>query len=195
MDNRTAQITRKTQETNISVNLEIDGTGQTDSKTGIAFFDHMLSALGKHALFNLNVCCDGDLAVDDHHTVEDVALSLGAVLDQALDERKGIKRFGSAYAPLDEALARVVIDLSGRPFCHIDMHFEREALGTLSTENIPHFFSSFAVAARASLHVDVLRGDNDHHKTEAAFKALALALREAVSPSGSTDIPSTKGVL
>lgn len=195
MSQRSATVARKTRETAISLELSLDGTGQTDIATGIGFLDHMLTALARHARLDLTLRCDGDLDVDDHHTAEDCALALGAALDQALGERRGVQRFGYAYAPLDEALARAVVDLSGRSFAAVDLGLRREALGGLSCENIPHVMVSLATQARMTLHVDVLRGDNDHHKAEAAFKALALALRQAIALDGTQDIPSTKGVL
>ena len=191
---RSATLERKTKETEIRLSLNLDGSGTVAVNTGIPFFDHMLHALTKHAGFDLELSCNGDLEVDDHHTVEDCALALGSALDQALGDRRGIARFGYAYAPLDEALARVVVDLSGRPAPVVDLGLTREALGGLSCENIPHFFQSLATNARMSMHVDVLRGDNDHHRAEAAFKAAALALKNAVLVVGG-DIPSTKGVL
>lgn len=195
MTPRRAELQRKTSETDVRVTLCLDGAGQANVATGIGFLDHMLTSLAKHARFDLDLSCSGDLAVDDHHSVEDCALALGGAIDRALGERKGIARFGSAYAPLDEALARVVVDLSGRPYAAVDLNLQREAVGTLSCENVPHFFASLATAARATLHVDVLRGANDHHRIEAAFKALALALRQAVACDGGGDVPSTKGIL
>jgi len=192
---RIAEITRQTAETSIQLTLNLDGTGIHDINTGIGFYDHMLTALSRHSRIDLALHCKGDLHVDDHHTVEDCALALGSAVDQALGERRGIQRFAHAYAPLDEALARVVIDLSGRPFAHVDLGLRRERLGTLSCENITHVFQSFAATARAALHVDVLRGENDHHRAEAAFKAWALALRQAVRRDGTTRVPSTKEVL
>jgi imidazoleglycerol-phosphate dehydratase len=195
MSARRAAVSRKTLETAIDVELALDGTGRAEVATGIAFFDHMLGALAKHARFDLTLKCQGDLEVDDHHTVEDCALALGQALDQALAERRGIARFGSAYAPLDEALARAVVDLSGRPYAVIELGLEREMLGTLACENLAHFFASLATAGRMALHVDVLRGANDHHRAEAAFKAAALALRQAVRLDGPDQVPSTKGVL
>ena len=195
MSARRATISRKTLETAIEVELILDGSGRAEIATGIGFFDHMLGALAKHARFDLTLKCRGDLEVDDHHTVEDCALALGQALDQALGERRGIARFGSAYAPLDEALARAVVDLSGRPCAVVELGLQREALGGLSCENIPHFFTSLAATGRMALHVDVLRGANDHHRAEAAFKAAALALREAVRADGPDQVPSTKGVL
>lgn len=192
---RSTPFERRTGETYITGVLNLDGTGTANINTGLPFLDHMLTALTRHARFDLQLECQGDLHVDDHHTAEDCALALGAALDTALGERRGIVRYGSAYAPLDEALARVVIDLSGRPFPVVDLGFKREMIGTVATENLTHFFISFAMVARMALHVDVLKGDNDHHKSEAAFKALALALRQAVGRDGSAAIPSTKGVL
>jgi imidazoleglycerol phosphate dehydratase HisB len=182
-------------ETEIHVELDIDGGGRATVETGIGFLDHMLSSLARHAHFDLTLRCQGDLHIDDHHTAEDCALALGAALDQALGERRGIRRFGSAHAPLDEALARAVVDLSGRPFADVHLHLEREALGGVACENLVHVMSSLAMASRSCFHVDVLKGTNDHHRAEAGFKALALALRQAVERDGSDEVPSTKGVL
>ncbi len=195
MTERVAELTRTTKETDISCRLNLDGTGHVEVDTGIGFFDHMLTALGKHARFDLKLTCKGDLHIDDHHSVEDCALILGSSLDQALGERKGIVRFSSAHVPLDEALCRAVVDLSGRPFPVVEMGLTRESLGGLSCENIPHFFESFAMTGRMALHVDVLKGRNDHHRSEASFKAVAVALRQAVVRDGSSDVPSTKGML
>ncbi|MGM0555696.1 MAG: imidazoleglycerol-phosphate dehydratase HisB [Myxococcota bacterium] len=194
MSSRKATIERETGETKIALTLDLDGTGEATIDTGIPFYDHMLHAFAKHGRFDLELSCDGDLEVDDHHTVEDCALVLGEAFDGALGDRRGIQRFSHAYAPLDEALARVVVDLSGRPFSVVDLGLSREALGGLSCENVPHVFQSFAMRARGAIHVDVLRGDNDHHRAEAAFKAFALAMRRAVRVDGE-DVPSTKGVL
>lgn len=193
---RRATVARKTRETDVTVTLTLDGTGQASVETGVGFLDHMLSSLAKHARFDLELRCAGDLHIDDHHTAEDCALALGAALDQALGERRGINRFGSAHAPLDEALSRAVVDLSGRPFSVVNVDIKRPSIGGLSGENVAHVISSLATAARATVHVDVLRGDNDHHRAESAFKALAIALREAVARSGPADeVPSTKGTL
>lgn len=192
---RRAEITRTTRETAITLTLDLDGSGRSDIKTGIGFLDHMVATLARFSRFDLVLHCTGDLHIDDHHTAEDCALALGKALDAALGERKGLERFGHAYAPLDEALARAVVDLSGRPAPVIDMRFARETLGAIATENLTHFLQSFAIAGRMALHVDVLRGDNDHHKVEAAFKAVALALRAAVRSDGSDAVPSEKGVL
>ena len=194
MTKRRATVRRQTRETGIEVTLVLDGTGVAEVQSGIGFLDHMLSSLAKHARFDLTLTCSGDLHVDDHHTAEDCALAIGEALDAALGERAGIRRFGSAYAPLDEALARAVIDLSGRPFHRIELGTTREMLGAIAVENLRHVLQSLAVSARACLHVDVSRGENDHHRVEAAFKAVALALREAVERDGE-GVPSTKGVL
>jgi imidazoleglycerol-phosphate dehydratase len=195
MTTRTAELTRETLETKVRVELALDGTGRTEIRTGIGFLDHMLTALGKHGRFDLVLSCDGDLEVDDHHTAEDCALALGTALDRALGERRGIARFAHAYAPLDEALARAVIDLSGRPSASIELGLVREKVGELSCEMVPHVFQSLATNARMALHVDVLKGANDHHRIEAAFKATALALCAAVRLEGPDVVPSTKGVL
>lgn len=192
---RRAELERKTRETHVSIELDLDGTGEATVATGIGFLDHMLASLAKHARFDLFLRCDGDLEIDDHHTAEDSALALGQALDEALGERRGILRFGHAYAPLDESLARAVVDLSGRPFASVDVCLTRERIGQLATENVTHVLTSLAIASRSTLHVDVLRGSNDHHKAEASFKAVALALRQAVSQTETGDVPSTKGVL
>jgi imidazoleglycerol-phosphate dehydratase len=195
MSPRTASVTRATRETSIRMTIDLDGTGKTAVKTGIGFLDHLLDSLARHARFDLMLTCEGDLQVDDHHTAEDCGLALGEALDRALGERRGVNRFGWALAPLDEALARAVVDLSGRPFADIALELQREAVGALACENIPHVLRSLAMAARITLHVDVLKGENDHHRAEAAFKATALALRQAVAQSGFDDVPSTKGTL
>jgi len=196
MNPRRAEVQRKTGETEVTASLDIDGRGQATVETGIGFLDHMLTSLAKHARFDLTLRCKGDLHIDDHHTAEDCALAFGTALDQCLGDRKGINRFGSAHAPLDEALARAVVDLSGRPFAEVHVEIKRPSIGGLSGENVAHVIASLATAARATVHVDVLRGDNDHHRAEAAFKALAVALREAVARSGPADeVPSTKGSL
>lgn len=195
MTTRISSLSRKTKETNIHLELKLDGSGAADVNSGIGFLDHLLTTLARHARFDLKLECTGDLAVDDHHTAEDCALALGRALDEALGTDRRILRFGYAYAPLDEALARAVVDISGRPFAAIDLALERDSIGELACENIGHFLRSLASAAGITLHVDVLRGANDHHRAEAAFKALALALGRAVRPSGDEEVPSTKGVL
>ena len=192
---RRVEFGRTTGETEIKVTLDLDGEGRAEVESGIGFLDHMLTSLAKHARFDLRLSCQGDLEIDDHHTVEDCALALGQALDRALGERRGIARFGSAYAPLDEALARAVVDLSGRPCAVVELGLVREMLGEVACENIAHFFISLATAGRLALHLDVLRGANDHHRAEAAFKATALALRQAVRADGTDQVPSTKGVL
>lgn len=192
---RTATIERTTGETRITLRLSLDGCGDVDVITGIGFLDHLLSALTRHARFDLSLEADGDLEVDDHHTAEDCAITLGRGLREAIGDGRGIRRFGSAYAPLDESLARAVVDLSNRPCAVIDLGLTREAVGALACENITHFFRTLAMEARMALHLDVLRGENDHHRAEAAVKALALALRAAVERDGTDQVPSTKGVL
>jgi len=195
MTARTATVTRATRETSITLTLTLEGTGKTDVKTGVGFLDHLLDSLSRHARFDLTLASKGDLHVDDHHTAEDCALALGQAVDRALGERRGVNRFGWAYAPLDEALARAVVDLSGRSYADVTLGLTREAIGGLACENIPHILRSFATAGRLTLHVDVLKGENDHHRAEAAFKATALALKQAVACSGFDDVPSTKGTL
>ena len=192
---RTASVARTTRETSIRVRLDLDGSGQTDIHTGIAFLDHLLDELGRHARFDLTLACEGDVQVDDHHSAEDCALAMGEALDRALGERRGVQRFGSAYAPLDEALSRAVVDLSGRPYADVQLGLRREAIGGLACENMPHVLRSLATAGRLTLHVEVLKGENDHHRVEAAFKAVALALRQAVACTPFDDVPSTKGTL
>lgn len=193
---RKAVVLRETRETRVRVELALE-PGPVDVRTGIGFLDHLLSSLAFHGGLALSLSCDGDLQVDDHHSAEDCALALGTALGQALGDKAGIRRFGSAYAPLDESLARAVVDLSGRPFAFVDLGLSREAIGGLACENIAHVVSSFATAAMATIHLDVLRGQNDHHRAEAAFKALALSLREAIAvdPSRGAAIPSAKGTL
>ena len=193
--NRTAAVERITRETAVNVTLTLGGTGRAEVSTGIAFLDHLIETLARHAAFDLTLACKGDLGIDDHHSAEDCALGLGEALDRALGERRGVARFGSAFAPLDEALARAVVDLSGRPYSSVHLGLRRESIGGLACENVAHVLRSLAVAARLTLHVDVLRGENDHHRAEAAFKAVALALRQAVACSGGHEVPSTKGTL
>ncbi|KAI8806165.1 Imidazoleglycerol-phosphate dehydratase-domain-containing protein [Cladochytrium replicatum] len=200
MSARTATIERKTYETEILVELNLDGAASAAGQklsidSGIGFLDHMLTALAKHAQWSLTLKCKGDLHIDDHHSAEDCAIALGQAFKNALGEPRGIKRFGYAYAPLDEALSRAVIDISGRPFADINLGLKREMIGQLSCEMIPHVLESFATNAGITLHVDTLKGFNDHHRAESAFKATAVAIREAISRTGSNDVPSTKGVL
>ena len=191
---RRVEQSRRTAEVSVEVTIDLDGSGTALIDTGLAFLDHMLTALATHSGFDLRLIARGDTEVDDHHTVEDCAIVLGRAFDQALGDRVGIVRFGSAYVPLDEALTRAVVDLSGRPWPEVNLSFARHALGQVATENLVHFFRSFAIEGRMALHIDSIRGDNDHHKAESAFKALAQALRAAVEVHGA-DVPSTKGVL
>jgi imidazoleglycerol phosphate dehydratase HisB len=191
---RTSEITRATSETNVECRLELDGRGISDIKTGLGFLDHMLTALTKHSRIDLTLLASGDTDVDDHHTVEDCAMLLGRALNEALGERAGITRFGYSYAPLDESLTRAVIDLSGRPWPEVNLSLTRDTIGDVASENLTHFFRTLAIEARMALHVDVIRGDNDHHKAESAFKAVALALRDAIAVAGD-QVPSTKGSL
>jgi len=198
---RQATLSRKTNETQIDVSIDLDCAPGPSSKqtieisTGIGFLDHMYTALAKHGGMSLTMKCKGDLWIDDHHTAEDSAIALGTAFKQALGEVRGIRRYGTGFAPLDEALSRAVIDICSRPYCVTDLGLKREKIGDLSTEMIPHIFYSFAIASGVTLHVDVLRGENDHHRAESAFKALALAIRQAIERTGGDDVPSTKGVL
>ena len=195
---RVGKVSRVTKETSIEVVLDLDGTGKSDVDSGIGFLDHMLCALAKHGRLDLTLKCKGDLEIDDHHSSEDCALALGEALDAALAAgggRVGIRRYGSALCPLDEALARAVIDISSRPHAEVHMDLRREMVGAISTEMLTHVLQSFATAARITMHVDVLRGQNDHHKAEASFKAVAVALRTALSADANAGVPSTKGVL
>lgn len=191
---RRADIKRETGEVTITGHLELDGSGVSQVKTGLGFLDHMLETLARHGGFDLEVVAMGDTNVDDHHTVEDCAIVIGRAIDQTLGDRSGIARFGYAYAPLDESLSRAVVDLSGRPWPEISIEFSRDTIGEVATENIIHFLRSLAIEGRMALHIDLIRGDNDHHKAESAFKALAMALRLAVSRSGD-EVLSTKGTL
>ncbi len=194
---RTAKIHRQTQETDIRITLALDGTGQYQGETGLGFLDHMLAHLAVHGLFDLTVQARGDLHVDAHHTVEDVALALGQAFDQALGDRAGIVRIGMAAVPMDEALAIVVVDLSGRPYAVTEMPWSGPTVGGLPVTLIPHTFESFSVGARANVHARVLHGRDDHHKAEALFKALGRALDAAtrLDPRRGGAVPSTKGVL
>jgi imidazoleglycerol-phosphate dehydratase len=195
MKPRTSKKERKTNETAIKLTLNLDGEGRAEIATGIGFLDHLFTSLARHGRIDLTLSCKGDHDVDDHHTAEDSALVLGAAMDEALGDRSGIARFGWAFAPLDEALARAVVDLSGRPFADVNLGLGKDKIGALSSENAGHVIRSLAVTSRTAIHVDVLKGDNDHHKAEAAFKALALALKAAWAKVDSRKIPSTKGVL
>jgi imidazoleglycerol-phosphate dehydratase len=194
---RTASVRRETRETSVSVELNLDGSGRYQVSTGVGMLDHMLEQLARHGVVDITVEATGDIERDPHHLVEDVGLVLGTALNEALGERRGIARFGHAVVPMDEALALVAVDLGGRGHAGIEMNFEREMLGQLPTENIEHFLTAFANEGRLNVHVRELAGENDHHRVEAAFKALALALRRAVAPDPRVggDIPSTKEAL
>ena len=194
---RRGRVERTTSETEIALSLDLDGAGEVRAATGVPFLDHMLAALGRHAGFDLDVNARGDAAMDPHHTVEDVGIALGQALRQALGDRAGIARFGHAYAPLDEALARVVIDCSGRPFFQFEAAMPEPVIGAdFAASLVEEFWRALAVNAGLTVHVDLLRARNAHHAAEAIFKAGALALRAATRPSGEpTVVPSTKGVL
>jgi imidazoleglycerol-phosphate dehydratase len=176
---RKAKIVRKTKETDIKVSVLLNGTGKSSVSTGIGFLDHMLDLFAKHGLFDLTVSCKGDLHVDDHHTTEDVGIALAKAFTEALGDKKGIARYGTAYVPMDEALARCVVDLSGRSALVFNAEFNRKKVGDLSTEMIEHFFQSFAENIKANIHIEVLYGRNTHHKIEAIFKSFARAMRQA----------------
>ncbi len=193
---RAAEVRRKTKETDIRVALTLDGSGRAAVETGIPFLNHMLELFARHGLFDLEVECRGDLEIDDHHSVEDVAISLGQALAQALGDKAGIARYGAALVPMDEALCRAVIDLSGRFFLVYEVETRRHTIGNFSVELAEHFWRSFAEAARCNLHIDLLRGRNTHHILEGTFKASARALRQAVERDPRVEgVPSTKGVL
>ncbi len=194
---RTGSIERKTNETNIAVEVNLDGAGRYDVNTGIGFLDHMLEQLSRHSLIDLKVEANGDLHIDAHHTTEDSGIAIGQAVTKALGERKGISRYGHAYVPMDETLARVAIDLSNRPYLIWKVKFTQDRLGEMDTELFKEWFQAFAQGVGATLHVEVLYGDNNHHMVEACFKALARALRAAieVDPRKADAVPSTKGVL
>ncbi|MEM1313766.1 MAG: imidazoleglycerol-phosphate dehydratase HisB [Pseudomonadota bacterium] len=194
---RSAKIARKTNETDISVELTLDGTGAHDMKTGVGFFDHMLDQLARHSLIDITVRADGDLHIDDHHTVEDVGIALGQALAEAVGDKRGIRRYGSCLLPMDEALARAALDFSGRPFLVWNVAFSAEKIGGFDTELVREFFTALAMNARMTLHVERLAGENAHHVAEACFKSVARALREAVEPDprAAGALPSTKGAL
>ena len=194
---RTAEVSRNTAETRITVRLNLDGTGQSSLRTGIGFFDHMLEQIARHGLIDLEVHADGDLHIDGHHTVEDVGITIGQAFARAVGDKKGIRRYGHAYVPLDEALSRVVIDLSGRPGLVLNIPFTSGMIGGFDTQLTHEFFQGFVNHAGATLHIDNLRGVNAHHQCETVFKAFARALRAAVErdPRSAGTIPSTKGSL
>ncbi|MBV7255826.1 imidazoleglycerol-phosphate dehydratase HisB [Pacificimonas sp. WHA3] len=194
---RTAEIVRKTKETDIRLSVDLDGTGTYDISTGIGFYDHMLEQLARHALIDIRLVTKGDLHIDQHHTVEDTAIALGEAVKAALGDKAGIRRYGQAYAPMDETLTRCVLDISGRPHCVYKVEIPQLRLGEMDTELFPHVFDSFAQAAAITLHVETLYGGNSHHIIESVFKAFARALRMAVEidPRQQGAIPSTKGML
>ncbi|CAA7621899.1 imidazoleglycerol-phosphate dehydratase HisB [Magnetospirillum sp. UT-4] len=194
---RQAAVARKTNETSIKVAVDLDGTGSYSVDTGIGFLDHMLEQLSRHALMDLEVNAEGDLHIDAHHTTEDSGIAIGTAVAQALGERKGIRRYGSALVPMDETLTRVAIDLSNRPYLVWRVEFVRDKVGDMDTELFKEWFQAFAQAAGATLHVETLYGENNHHIVESCFKALARALREAmeIDPRKADAVPSTKGVL
>jgi imidazoleglycerol-phosphate dehydratase len=194
---RNATVTRNTAETKITVELGLDGTGQYDNQTGVGFFDHMLDQLARHSLIDMKVRCEGDLHIDDHHTVEDVGIALGQALTQAMGDKRGIVRYGACLLPMDDALVRVALDLSARPFLVWNVDLPTAKIGTFDTELVREFFQAFSTHGGITLHVDCLHGINSHHIAEAAFKAVARSLRDAleVDPRKSDAIPSTKGAL
>jgi imidazoleglycerol-phosphate dehydratase len=196
MTNRTAEISRKTKETQIRVAIDLDGSGKANVKTGVGFFDHMLDLLARHSLIDLTIEASGDLHVDAHHTVEDVGIVIGQCIEKALGDKRGIYRYGWAIVPMDESLAQVAIDLSGRPAFVFNVSFKGSLIGNFPVELVDEFFKSIATNAKMNLHVNVPYGTNNHHISEAIFKAMAKALRQAVSSDPrNTDVPSTKGSL
>ncbi|MGB5557298.1 MAG: imidazoleglycerol-phosphate dehydratase HisB [Paracoccaceae bacterium] len=194
---RNARITRKTAETAITIEINLDGTGSYDNQTGVGFFDHMLDQLARHSLIDMQVRAKGDLHIDDHHTVEDVGIALGQALTKALGDKKGIRRYGECHLPMDDAQLRAALDLSGRPYLVWNVEMPTPRIGAFDTELVREFFQAFATHGGITLHVDQLHGFNSHHIAEAAFKAVARALRLAVEtdPRKSDAIPSTKGAL
>jgi imidazoleglycerol-phosphate dehydratase len=194
---RIAEVRRDTLETKIRVRINLDGTGKASLNSGVPFLDHMLDQIARHGLIDLEVDCDGDTNIDDHHSVEDIGITLGQAFDQALGDKKGILRYGHAYVPLDEALSRVVIDFSGRPGLHYFVEFKRDRVGSFDVDLASEFFQGFVNHAKATLHIDNLRGVNEHHKLETMFKAFGRALRAASArdPRAPGAMPSTKGSL
>ena len=197
MTPRTAEVRRDTKETQIQVRINLDGTGQSELSTGIGFFDHMLDQIARHGLIDLHIQATGDLHIDGHHTVEDVGIALGQAVAIAVGDKKGLRRYGHAFVPLDEALSRVVVDFSGRPGLHMDVKFTSGMIGELDTQLVYEFFQGFANHAGVTLHIDNLKGFNAHHQCETIFKAFARALRAALEsdPRAAGVIPSTKGSL
>jgi imidazoleglycerol-phosphate dehydratase len=194
---RTAQITRKTNETDITLSVALDGTGRRDITTGVGFFDHMLDQLARHALIDITISATGDLHIDDHHTVEDVGIALGQALSKAMGDKRGIRRYGSFHLAMDDALVRAALDLSGRPYLVWDVAFPTAKIGSFDTELVREFFQALATHGGITLHVTKLAGINSHHIAEAAFKSVARALRDALEPDprSADAIPSTKGTL
>ena len=194
---RQARIERKTAETDISVEIDLDGSGRYDNRTGVGFFDHMLDQLARHSLIDMTIRAEGDLHIDDHHTVEDTGIALGQALTQALGDKRGIRRYGACLLPMDDALVRTALDLSARPFLAWDVPFEAQKIGTFDTELVREFFQALSTHGGITLHVERLSGFNAHHVAEAAFKSVARSLREAVEtdPRKSDAVPSTKGSL
>jgi len=190
---REAKVSRKTNETDIEIKINLDGSGNTDINTGIAFFDHMLNSFSKHGSFDLTIKARGDITVDDHHTVEDVGITLGSAIKKALGEKSGIERFADVRIPMDEALATAAVDISGRSFLVFNASFNNPNIGGFNSQNTRHFFESLTNNAGINAHLDVT-GENDHHKAEALFKAFGIALKRAVKITG-TGVPSTKGML
>ncbi|WP_445158683.1 imidazoleglycerol-phosphate dehydratase HisB [Halomonas sp. E14] len=197
MSERIATVTRDTQETRITVTVNLDGEGRLNCETGVPFLDHMLDQVARHGLIDLDIKAVGDLHIDDHHTVEDLGITLGQAFDQAIGDKRGIRRYGHAYVPLDEALSRVVVDFSGRPGLFMDADFTRATIGRLDTQLFWEFFQGFVNHARVTLHIDNLKGFNAHHQAETIFKAFGRALRMAVEadPRMAGQMPSTKGCL
>jgi imidazoleglycerol-phosphate dehydratase len=194
---RIAQVMRETKETRVEVTLDLDGSGQSSAATGIGMLDHLVEQIGKHGLFDLSVTAKGDLQVDEHHTVEDVGIALGQVFDRALGDRRGIVRMADATVPLDEALASVAVDISGRPFCSVEANWTLDRIGELPASLVEHLLGAFATEAKLTLHARVLAGANDHHRAEAMCKALGRALCAAtrIDPRRGREVPSTKGTL
>jgi imidazoleglycerol-phosphate dehydratase len=194
---RNAEVKRHTAETRITVRVDLDGSGKSNLRTGIGFFDHMLDQIARHGMIDLDVQADGDLHIDGHHTVEDVGITFGQAVNQAIGDKKGIRRYGHAYVPLDEALSRVVIDFSGRPGLVMNVPFKSGMIGSFDSQLAHEFFQGFVNHAFVTLHIDNLRGENAHHQAETVFKAFARALRSAleIDPRSAGTIPSTKGSL
>lgn len=194
---RSAEINRKTAETDITVEINLDGTGEYSNETGVGFFDHMLDQLARHALIDMTIRAKGDLHIDDHHTVEDTGIALGQGLTQALGDKRGIRRYGECHLPMDDAQVRAALDLSGRPYLICNLDIPTPKIGTFDTELVREFFQAFSTHGGITLHIDKLHGFNSHHIVEAAFKAVARALRDALEtdPRKAEDIPSTKGSL